>query len=466
MNFKIAGIVLIIFMVCSSCSLEPAIKDSTDIESHTVEDWRVLMNGAYSTMKYYTYYGRNFVIAGEVRADNTYSNQHSSRFGNWSRMSLVASNRRNGDVFQRIYATVANPNIIINADASGIEGSEVDKMHIIGEAYTIRAMAHFDLMRLYGQTYLSGGENLGISYTLAFRDGEENIPRSTVAETKAQIYSDIEQGIDYLSRSADSQYAGSKTRIGLDAAYALKSRMATYFKDYDLSLQASNQFDFDKYPITPAADFVEYWKNGPGGSASVFELSNSQADPVGDGGLGRIYHGDRYGDVVAFPNLIEDAEFASGDVRATEAMIGTTSDGHLRNLGKYVDINGGDYIKVIRVEEIILNHAEALLKSSSPNLTEALKYLNKIPAQRNAPAYHSSNENQLMEDILKERRKELMFEGFRHFDLARFNKDIRDINPNTVNNHGLVPAGDNRFVMPIPLQEMEANSAAKQNPGY
>lgn len=469
-NFKFSGIIILLsFVIMSSCSLEPTIKDAADTQPRTVQDLRVLMNGAYSTMKYYTYYGRNFIIAGELRADNVYSIQSSSRFANWSRMSLVSSNRRNSDLFRRIYGSVANPNIIINSDLSEIEGGEPDKLHILGEAYAIRALAHLDAMRVYGQTYLAGGSNLGISYTKEFKGEENNIPRSTVEETKNQLYNDIEQAINYLSLATGSQYANSQTRITLDAAYAIKSRIAIYFKDYDKALEASNGFDFDKYPITPANEFVEYWQKGPGGRASVFELANTQADPAGDGGLGNIYHGTRYGDVILLPGAIDDAGFEPNDVRISEEMIRKDDKDYLRNYGKYVDFNGGDFIKVIRVEEIILNHAEALLMGSSQNATEALSFLNKITANRNASAYTSVNPADLLEDILAERRKELLFEGFRHYDLARYNKDIRDISPNTINNHGLVPAGDNRFAMPIPLQEMESNLSLgqeSQNPGY
>jgi hypothetical protein len=61
----------------------------------------------------------------------------------------------------------------------------------------------------------------------------------------------------------------------------------------------------------------------------------------------------------------------------------------------------------------------------------------------------------LIDAILRERRVELAFEGDRFYTLHRKGLALR----------GLAPS-DNRITFPIPQQELDANRAIVQNPGY
>ncbi len=459
-KYIIIGLVIVLGTL-TSCSLEPTLADESDTNITTVQTMRQLMNASYSTMTDYRYMGRNYIIAGEVRADNVYSNGHSGRFTDFSSMNLIADDAEVRDLFRYMYTAISYPNIIINSNIDEIQGNEADKLHILGEAYAARAMVHFDLLRLYGQQYINGGNNLGISYVTEFKGDEVQIPRGTVEENKTKIYNDLQTAIDYLTQGANSQYAHNKTNLTLDAAYALITRVGTYFKDYDKVRDAA-QAIIGNYSVTPASEYVNYWSMLSPGQASIFELAQSATDNNGSDCIAYIYRGDAYGDIQCYDNLIADAGFDSTDVRASSAMIAVDANGALRNMGKYPHMGtelGIDNIKMIRYAEVVLNYAEALL-GTNPGM--ALTMLNKIPNNRNAQPYTVAN----MENILKERRKELMFEGFRFFDLARSGQDIPEVDPTTPNNHGLVPAGNNKFALPIPQRELDANPEAVQNPGY
>lgn len=462
---KILSFVLCSLLMCS-CSLDPIIADQGDTQIEDLSELRALMDGTYRNMVNYRYWGRNMILAGEVRSDNTFSNGKSNRYPNWSKMDLNDRNSRVENLFNYAYASIANPNIIINDENLNekvTSEQEADKNYIIGEAYSIRALVHFDLLRAFGQTYLNKGEDLGIAYMTKFKDDRgNNIPRETVQENKSQIYKDIETAIDFFQDAESSSYKGDKTRMSLDATYALKSRVGIYFKDYDYAKEGSQEI-IDKYPITAENELLSYWENSAPGPASIFELEQNSTDNQGQNNIGYIYRGLKLGDIEVFKTLYEDAEFNSSDVRFSDGMI--RMDGNrLRNMGKYPadDESGHDNIKVFRIEEIILNHAESLLLGTSPNKSEALEYLNSIPKNRGANLYDVAN----IENILKERRKELLFEGFRLYDLARYNLDIKDMDPGTVNNHGHVEAGSYKFALPIPRHEIDANKETKQNPGY
>lgn len=64
------------------------------------------------------------------------------------------------------------------------------------------AMAHFDLMRLYGQLHISGqggNDSLAVPYMLKYRDGNLLPSRNTTAEVRAFIYDDLEMALDFMS---------------------------------------------------------------------------------------------------------------------------------------------------------------------------------------------------------------------------------------------------------------------------
>lgn len=445
----------------TGCSLEPTLADRDDTSVTLESKMRQIMDGSYSQMVDYRFFGRNTIIAGEIRSDNMYSNNQSNRFGAMSQMNLTESSGDVSDLFKYGYRGISNANTLINSDFESAEGDIANKHHIIGEAYTTRALLHFELLKLFGQQYVAAGSDLGITYTKEFKAEDLALPRGSVADNKADLYSDIEKAIEHFTLGESSEYANSKIKLTLDAAYALKSRMGIYFNDYSAALAASEKI-VDSYVITPEDEVVEYWSNSNPGKASIFELYRDGTESDGNNSISNIYNAGSYGDVVAFRNLIVDAGFEPDDVRASAAMITDTIDGNLRNIGKYGTIGedmGSDNIKMFRIEEVVLNHAEALHET---NPGEALTYLNMITEARGATAYTAAT----LDNILKERRKELMFEGHRFHDLARTGNDIQQPDDNIPWAHGLVPSGDNKFAMPIPRAEINANPNTVQNPGY
>lgn len=453
----IFSIALALFV--SSCEMEPVLADVESVEIPDVTAMRQMMDGAYVAMSDYRYSGRNMIVAGEVRADNVYANGSSGRFIRWSAMNILSTDGDVTDLMRYAYGSVSNPNIILGTDVESIDGEDYDKHQILGESYLMRAYAHFDLVRLFGQRY-SEGNDLGISYIKEFK-GPKNVERGTVSENITDIKSDIETAISHFQQGTESEWASSKTNFNLDAAYALQSRVGTYFKEYDYAIAGSSMI-VDNYPVTPEADFVEYWEIQTPPAASIMELyQNTSDNNAGINGIANIYRGNAYGDLECREDLLDAVGFEAGDVRASEDMIGTHSGG-LRNLGKWPSKGtelGQDNLKLFRVEEIVLNHAEALTNGAGSG--DPLAYLNRIPSNRGASNYGSAS----MENILKERRKELLFEGFRFFDFARMGMNIPDFDaPN--NSHGEVAAGSFKFAFPIPQREIDSNLDAVQNPGY
>lgn len=457
------------FFSCSEDALDPTLADTVTIETYIYNesDLRSVLNGAYRAMSQEEYWGRDYIIFGELRADNVWANGNSGRFTAFGDMNYTSENGQVSTAYEWPYKCIAFANITIDGVVSDPDANQQRVKHMKGEAYAMRALSHFDLLRVFGQQYVNnqGLGGLGVPYVTKFKDGTSSYPRLTVAQTKEKIYQDLDTALSLMTSSLNNT---TKSYITTHAVHAIRARVATYFGDTVIAKQACETvISSNLFTITPSANFVSFFNATAAGTASIFELAQTTAAGNNNGinSLANIYRGISYGDIqvingsTSTAKLIDDAEFESGDIRRLPSMIGFEA-GRLRNLGKYPKMGPAynDWIKVLRYEEVILNYAEALLVT---NPSQALIELNKIPTNRGASPYAVAN----IDNILKERRKEFLFEGFRFDDLARKGKNIRVINP-LEQTHGGVAAGNYKFAFPIPQRAIITNSALIQNAGY
>lgn len=444
-------------MSCSDSDLEPTLQQDKSIETsvNTDGDLQALLIGALERMSSSAYYGRDKIILGEVFADNCSSNANSNRFVAEARMDLLPQSAIAETLWSQAYGVIASANIIIAAE--GIEGDEALISQIKGQAYALRALAHFDLVTYYGQQNVNGGSlsSLGVPYVVSFRDNDALFPaRNTVQEVRDMAYADLATAYGMMSASLND----SKEYITTFAVKAIEARIANYFGDFDRSLAAAQiVVNSQQFQVASSADFAGTFALDQA-SNSVFEIAFTPTDNPGINGLANIYQQGSYGDVIALPNLADLYE--DDDVRGVGGIITEYSDGTLRNTGKYPSTAPyEDNVSVVRYEEVVLLYAEALLETGSAGT--ALTFLNQIPSNRNATPYTVANKA----NILLERRKELAFEGFRFHDLARTGMDIPF--PDTVLQlHGGPEYGDYNFALPIPSAEEDANASVEQNFGY
>ncbi len=455
--FIVAGLTALISS-CSEKSLDPSMAQDKIVEGSITkaEDvWGILL-GTYNRMTQSTYYGRDLIIYGEIRADNAFANGNSGRFTNIAKMSMTVSDAYARDTWTDIYEVIASANILIALDPAAIEGDLAEINHYIGQAYALRALAHFDLLKMYGQQHVTGGGNVGIPYIEVYK-GEDLTPsRNDVAFVKGKIESDLASAVSNMSEALNDP---SHVYMSTWGAMALQSRVALYFGEWDKVITAAEAvIGSGAYVIIPEAEFISSWFTKSSAN-SIFELAYNTIDNNNINGLSQIYRGAAYGDIQALADV--QSIFDDGDVRGdTNFMIGIGAEtGLLRNLGKYPSADYSDNINLIRYEEVILNYAEALVESSRDG--DALTQLNLLTAARGAQAWTVATK----EIVLQERRRELCFEGFRHDDLARNGMDIPLVS-DFEQTHGGPAYGSFNYVFPIPEVEMNANSNMAQNNGY
>ena len=472
--FKITLIFSIFFFIsCGDEDLEPTLALDKDLESGIQSDSDLIsvLNSAYNRMTPYTYYGRNTLIMGDVRTDNLYSTVASGRF----QESNMDHNPDGYGPWAVIYRAIAITNIVIGADPAALSGSQALISHTQGQAYALRALLHYDLLRMYGQHFIDGqggANSLGIPYVKTYKDPAYLQPsRDTVVSNVGDIISDFQTGISMMSTA----FEGSSSYMTTQGAYALLARAALYFGSVDSSFyataDAAAKWVIDNGSASPATanTFAGTYTvdNAPN---SLFELAYSGTDSASINGMGYILRGTSYGDVrIITSDAVGSAPdlydiFEASDVRFTiNGLIGT-AQGLPSIVGKYPSVNGSDNITLIRVEEMHLIYAETQLRAG--NAASALAYLNNIPNLRNATPYTVAT----LDNILNERRKEFYGEGLRFDDFARMGMDLPNVDcvkQLYCNLTGVPPVfGSYRWSYPISKSERDANPNIVQNYGY
>ncbi len=442
---------------CEKDALEPNLSVDRDLNEKPIEtqaDLRAVLTGAYETMTHYTYYGREIILFDEVRTDNAYSIGYSNRFLNVSQFGITVNHVYPADTWKQIYKVINSSNLAISSVVSKGDKEEINDL--MGQAYAIRALAHFDLLKLYGQQNVDqNADALGVPYITKFAElDSKSYTRLSVKENRTLIYADIDKAISLLKENpSDGAY-----RLNMQSVLGLKSRIALYFAaffpgDYALVVDAADKAMQMGGEIISKSAFEASFSSDSAQPNSIFELAQSGVFNQGTNSIFYVYSYDGYGDILVHPDVL-DLFTNPDDVRGGEKMIAEDVDGDLRNIGKYAKVSSS--IKVMRFEELLLNYVEAAFVLNNGD-AQALTLLNNLATQRGEDAYTALT----LDDIRTERRKELIFEGFRFGDMMRYKMGI----PVSPVLDKPVPYGDTKLAFPIPQNEINV-SKIKQNRGY
>lgn len=459
---------------CSDRFVETEFHQSVQQEAFkTVEEYEAALNGMYASMRSVTYYGRDFNMISELRGDLMFSTARSGRYTTVANLNkdgahMLSTDRYATETYQKIYEVVAKTNIIINSPEAGITWKEsldpgviqTKINHIKAQAYAIRAQAFFDLLRLYGQKYVNGG-TLGIVMPLKY-EPEAKMGRSTIAETENQIQSDFTQAINLSQSSLGYDDYASKTYLNSVSIKALSTRFYLYKNDYSKVRNYVNDvIASSKYSIVPRDLILASFKMNNAAPNSMFELAVGVGGSLGSDSYFTIMNsGGSYKNIKVRQGVFSTL-YQAGDIR--KELINVVSSGVY--VDKYSNGNGEDNIKMMRYEEILLNGIEAELNGGNP--AKALEYYQNI--LRNRLASGSALPNAVtMDDLKKERARELIGEGFRMWDNFRWGRGAFYATSSGVSNSAYdLNFGNPYLAFPIPRREFNVpGNKMVQNEGY
>jgi hypothetical protein len=440
----------------------------------TENDMADAVNGMYATMRNTISYGRDIPVLGDLLADNVYiSSANSGRYLAENAYNFISTNTEASNIWNQNYYTISQANRIINSSVPSSAAADQLK----GEAYTVRGLAYLTLVNFYATPFTVNPTAAGVPIVTGFQGALTKPSRNTVAEVYTRINTDLDSAFTLMSGTAISFHSTNSYYIAKYAAKAIQARAKLYSGDYAGARDAAlSVVQNGAYTLTPSTGLVAYWGNNTGVATkleTIFELALNTATNNGTTGLDYLYSNVTnagYGDLLATTDLYN--AYSATDARRLLITNGTRAANSAQAyiVNKYPNIRQTDRddIKIIRYAEVLLTLAEGYARINDE--VNARIYLNQLAKQRDPSfAGYTSAGNQLLTDILNERRKELAFEGLRFFDLTRLNLPIT--RPQTAAmgsapTYPTVSITDFRRILPIPQAETDANPNVKQNPGY
>ena len=383
----------------------------------------------------------------------------------------IATSGRTEQIWKIFYKAINNANPIIIKTAV-IPESDAVKNQLIGEAKALRAYSYFNLARIYQFTYSKDINGPGIPIQTELTSSEvTGLPRASMKEVYDLIVSDLEFAVANLTADRVDKY-----RINKNVAQMLLAEVYQEMAMADNSLW-QKAVDNAKaartgFPLMEGSSYASGFNSAANGEwmwALQFNASQSLSYASFFGYIDPTPANTRYKCIYVnedFVNLFSNTD-ARNLFPAATGQSSTTPWKKWRT-AKFIDNASfsGDQV-MMRSAESYLIEAEGLAQMNQLEPAKDALYVLQLKRDPAAVRSTAANKDQLIDEILVERRKELYGEiGVEYFDLKRYQRPLA-----RTGNHWSsvinVPANDNRWRWQIPQAEMDANTsleASDQNP--
>ena len=415
----------------------------------------------------------NATFSDEVKKGEFYN---AATTHEWQYTSTDITIRDNFTAFNAYYRIVDRVNRVLQAlpkADSTKAGDEVLRARLRGEALFLRAFCHFELYRYYCANYDAAG------VALAYMETPSLEPKARIAMAAyfAKLNADLAEAKNLLPNNLADIARATKL-----AATGLQARIALYTKDWTNAIAYSTEY-INGLPLSPRASFAGIWTDA-NGNETAFKLKRTSSIGTRIGSLFRATstkaaNGDTLIGTITW--LPSDKLWASFD-QANDIRFST----YLKNepilvkagrpsqiIQKYAGTaytssaeNVADG-KIFRTGEMYLIRAEA--KAETADLAGAAADINALRTAR-INGYTNityASKDLAITDIMLERFRELAFESHRFWDLKRRALAVDRLSSDAPAATAVtLPAGNFRFLLPIPNTEIKANALITQNPGY
>lgn len=487
---------------CVNDWLDVAPSDGTDADAALTSssDLAAARTGMYAALKgnsnLVDYYGQQFFVYGDVHAGDDYqynnlggSNRASFYYDmNYQTASEFSSSISSSNVaWKSPYIVIGRANRIIAAAEGGALSDAAEAKATIdqyaAEAKVLRALAHFDLVRIYGKPYTEDqGASLGVPLVTEVLESNAKPARSTVAEVYTQVVKDLTEAISSNALATETEPG----YVSVWGAKAILSRVYLNMGDYANALSVAEDIIKNSGAALWTRDqYFKAWDaSTPNESEFLFRLNVAGSTDSNDlNGIGNLQQREGYKEMVATKKFVDMLTSDPEDVRndmflpataAKEVATYGTNKVYLNKLrGQGGNLRNVTIVPIIRLSEVYLTAAECAFRNNDK--TKAVEYLNDLVKNRTTTvASLATVDNITLERILIERRKELIGEGQRYFDALRNNETITRYTSEADKGwHKTLSKEAQSFdrdyfkaIAAIPQAEINANPNIKQNTGY
>lgn len=475
--------VITLSLVLVSCNEEhfdvlPNHQDTPATIFTTQENYRTVLDGAYDYMKEpYSDDTGNLLGVSDILADNVILNPNGRQtnkiayeWGFSPESGAVTS------LYATTYRYISRANLVID-NLDKVASTSYMK-NIEAEARAIRAIGHFELVKAYSKIPTQSSDantTLGIAYVTAFDPAILTTRDETVEESYNKIIADLLFALDNINVN------NSEGRLNKVSILGYLSKIYLYNGDYAKAIDYGEQCIALSPSVGTRANFPSIWTDASTDGV-LFTVLNGNA-ATDNRNVGVVYNQNsggirsEYTIDYGFYQL-----FADNDVRKESYILTANSSGTPYNhVVKYRQRPGSNVgtvnVKLLRTADVYLTVAEAYLKVATRDEARALELLNKLRSERYS-SYTAGAETgtALLDAILLERRLEFAFENDRFWTIKRLGQSVeRSGYGSNIDGTGTdgptgalktLSAGNNRFVLPIPLSAIRINPTIKQNQGY
>ncbi|MGE9313201.1 RagB/SusD family nutrient uptake outer membrane protein [Niabella sp. CJ426] len=323
--------------------------------------------------------------------------------------------------WSRSYTVIYNANYCLDMLGKQ-EVSDKNKArwnNVYGSAKFYRAYYYLQLAFVYTKAYDAATSKTDEGIVLR-ESSDFNIPskRANVEDTYKQIVEDTREAINYLPDLPVHVFRPSKA-----AAYGLLARTFLSMRIYDSAYRYANlclQLKNDLMDFNADADVLAFTTTYP------IKKFNKET----------IFYTEMYTGFNSYPMVLTTRSkidsllyqsFDANDLRKKAWFL--LSDGYYRFRGTYsqtsIPFTG------LATDEMYLIRAECMARKGDDALSGAINDLNILLQKRFVKAafvpYASTSKTDVLNKILDERRKELLFRAIRWSDIKRLNKEGRNI---------------------------------------
>ena len=430
----------------------------------------------------------DWLVYAECRADNAYGGNPGT-----GELMAIEANKQDGENKNVVrdwdwyQGQVSNcNNLICNIDRiKEADETMTDKEYREwkSEAYCWRAWNLFQMSYIWGDIPLVNTIPPAITAENIEEVYDEYFPgRTPIADIYAQIISELE----YACQNAPDTDPANKHLFTKAFAHGMLARIYAEATARDWSKVAQHCAAVEGMGYKLVDDYAQMWAYDEADavrntSESIFEITWSKSN---GNWVWMMFHRNAYNpddsyswikwitpsrDLIAAYDAEGDTERKNACIVYDEAIWSNYYPGDAYAFMHKVPTNASSII-LMRLGEIYLLHAEALAMTG--DLAGATEYVNKVRTRAGIKTIAvPSSQEAMIDAILKERRLELAFEGFRFFDLLRHGfertKAIHDAMPQQDSYwQPRFPLTEETVFMPIPQTALDNNPSLVQNPGY
>jgi hypothetical protein len=417
------------------------------------------LNSAYDALAFDNFLSGHCQFLAELMADNIdgarINNSDWLAHYTWTTDIFLGTTF---SVMQDGYRPVGRANYLIDKIDLVPGLGEADKKRLLAEAKFVRAVSHFELVRLFAQPYGYTADNSHLGIPLRTKFGRDLIPRATVQQVYDQIISDLNEAAANLPASNN----------GYATSWAAKGYLAkVYFQmnRFEDALRESRDLALGNAPFQLDTSVILRFRQNDN-PENIFALRSSDFDSDNSGKRFRDnYRQDastKIAAAYASASIYESATLDPNDQRGKQwylpAPFGPLTVYAVKKFPTE-RADGAGVVPLVSMSEIALIFAESAAERNT-DLALAAAQVEAIQSRAGVAPNCPAEATLIIEKAREQRRLELVFEGNRLHELKR--QAVRGNTGLRVRN--VAPWNCPGLVCQFPAGELQANAEVEPNP--